>query len=93
MGELGDLTDRAHYNMGALAAMLGIDTVVAVGTQAGRIAGGVSLSGGEVLCFDTTEEALPALRQQLRPGTAMLVKASHAMRFGQLVDRLRGDYD
>ena len=25
MGELGDLTDQAHYNMGALAAMLGIE--------------------------------------------------------------------
>ncbi len=25
MGELGDLTEQAHYNMGALAAMLGID--------------------------------------------------------------------
>ena len=27
MGELGDLTAQAHYNMGALAAMLGIDFV------------------------------------------------------------------
>ena len=27
MGELGDLTDQAHYNMGALAAMLGIRNV------------------------------------------------------------------
>ncbi|MCI8910317.1 MAG: UDP-N-acetylmuramoyl-tripeptide--D-alanyl-D-alanine ligase [Oscillibacter sp.] len=93
MGELGDLTDQAHYNMGALAAMLGIDMVVAVGSKADRIADGVSLSGGTVLCFDTTEEALPALREQLGPDTTMLVKASHAMRFGQLVDRLRGIYE
>ena len=93
MGELGDLTDRAHYNMGALAAMLGIDIVIAVGTQAGRIADGVSLSGGEVLCFDTAEEALPAVRRHLTAGTAMLVKASHAMHFEQLVDQLKGQYD
>ncbi len=93
MGELGDLTDQAHYNMGALAAMLGIDLVVAVGTKADRIADGVSLSGGTVLCFDTAEEALPALREQLEPGTTMLVKASHAMHFGQLVDQLRGIYE
>ena len=36
MGELGDLTDQAHYNMGALAAMLGIDEVVAIGARALR---------------------------------------------------------
>ena len=93
MGELGDLTDQAHYNMGALAAMLGIDFVVAIGSKAVKIADGAAESGGEVLHFSTKEEALPELRAQLEPGTAMLVKASHAMNFGQLVDQLRGAYD
>lgn len=93
MGELGDLTDQAHYNMGALAAMLGIDFVVAIGSKAVKIADGAAESGGEVLHFSTKEEALPELRAQLEPGTAMLVKASHTMNFGQLVDQLRGAYD
>ncbi len=35
MGELGDLTtDQAHFNAGALAAMLGIDFVIAIGSKA-----------------------------------------------------------
>ena len=89
MGELGDLVDRAHYNMGALAAMLGIDLVVAIGEKAALIADGAAQSGGSVLHCQTTEEALPELRRQLGNSTAMLVKASHAMGFGQLVDRLR----
>ena len=89
MGELGDLVDRAHYNMGALAAMLGIDLVVAIGEKAALIADGAAQSGGSVLHFQTKEEALPELRRQLGNSTAMLVKASHAMGFGQLVDRLR----
>ena len=93
MGELGDLTDQAHYNMGALAAMLGIDFVAAIGPKAERIAEGAAESGGQVLHFSTREEALPELRQQLSPGTAMLVKASHAMHFEQLVEQLRGTYE
>ncbi|MCF2664184.1 UDP-N-acetylmuramoyl-tripeptide--D-alanyl-D-alanine ligase [Oscillibacter valericigenes] len=93
MGELGALTDQAHYNMGALAAMLGIDFVAAIGEKAARIADGTAQSGGEVLHFSTKEEALKTLKEELRPGTAMLVKASHAMHFGALVDALQEDYD
>lgn len=93
MGELGELTDQAHYNMGALAAMLGIDFVAAVGEKAVRIADGAAQSGGETLHFADQEEALKTLKEELKPGTAMLVKASHAMHFGQLVDALREDYD
>ncbi len=92
MGELGELGDRAHYNMGALAAMLGVDLVFAIGggDRAGRIADGVAQSGGSVLYFPTKEEALPELRQQMKPpGTVMLAKASHAMKFEWLVERLR----
>lgn len=93
MGELGDLTDQAHYNMGALAAMLGIDFVAAIGAKAVKIADGAAQSGGDVLHFSTKEEAIAELKEQLGPGTAMLVKASHAMHFGQLVDQLREAYD
>ena len=93
MGELGELTEQAHYNMGALAAMLGIDVIAAIGTKAAKIADGAAQSGGEVLYFETKEEALDALRGQLEPGTAMLLKASHAMEFGRLVEKLQADYD
>ena len=93
MGELGELTDQAHYNVGALAAMLGIDCVVAIGAKARRIADGTEMNGGEVLYFKTVDEALGTVLDQLKPGTAMLVKASHAMRFSTLVDQLRGSYD
>ena len=93
MGELGELTEQAHYNMGALAAMLGIDFVAAIGEKAEKIADGTAQSGGEVLHFATKEEAMGTLRQQLCPNTAMLVKASHAMHFGDVVEALRREYD
>ena len=93
MGELGELTGQAHYNVGALAAMLGIDCVVAIGKKASRIADGTEMNGGEVLYFETVDEAVGTVLDQLQPGTAMLVKASHAMHFNALVDQLRGTYD
>ncbi len=92
MGELGDIGNRAHYNMGALASMLGIDLVFAIGSgeRAGRIADGAAQSGGSVQYYPTKEEALPELRRQMgADGTVMLVKASHAMKFGWLVEQLQ----
>jgi len=93
MGELGDLTAQAHYNIGALAAMLGIDVIAAIGEKAVKIADGAAMSGGEVLHFATKEEAIETLRARFGEGSAVLVKASHAMHFGELVDRLRENYD
>ena len=93
MGELGDLTDQAHYNIGALAAMLGVDQVFAIGEKAARIADGTADSGGSVLHFGTKEEALQELTEQFTENSAMLVKASHSMHFGMLVERLCQYYD
>ncbi len=93
MGELGGLTDQAHYNVGALTAMLGVDFVAAIGEKAARIADGAAESGGSVLHFSTMEEAAAELREQLGPDTAMLVKASHAMHFERIVEQLKEAYD
>jgi len=91
MGELGAIGDQAHYNMGALASMLGIDLVFAIGSgeRAGRIADGAAQSGGSVQYYPTKEEALPELRRQFGQGTVMLVKASHAMKFERLAEELQ----
>ena len=89
MGELGDLTEQAHFNAGALAAMLGIDFVVAIGSKAVKIADGAAMGGAEVLHFATREEAMPTLREQLHPHTTMLIKASHAMHFEEIVKELQ----
>ena len=86
MGELGDLTPEAHYNIGALAAMLGIDQVVAIGQKAEKIAEGVRDGGGSVLHFPDKPSAQPELLRQFGPGTVALVKASHfSMHFEVLV--------
>ncbi|MBR3570046.1 MAG: UDP-N-acetylmuramoyl-tripeptide--D-alanyl-D-alanine ligase [Oscillibacter sp.] len=92
MGELGGYAKQAHYNMGALTSMLGIDYVVAIGPRAVDIADGATQNGGDAIHFDTKEAAMDELKRQLEPNSAMLVKASHAMNFGQIVTELTNAY-
>ena len=85
MGELGRLSSDAHREAGALAARLGLDQVIAIGEKARLMAQG---AGNIALHFGTVEQAMPAVREALTPGTAMLVKASHAMEFHRIVEAL-----
>ena len=84
MGELGDLTEQAHRDMGELTRALGLDTVVAVGPKAKAIQD----ANPDVLWFPTVAEALSAIRAAFTAGTAVLVKASHAMHFTDIVKDL-----
>lgn len=85
MGELGRLSSDAHREAGALAARLGLDQVIAIGEKARLMAQG---AGNIALHFATVEQAMPAIQETLTPGTAMLVKASHAMEFHRIVEAL-----
>ena len=92
--DLDESVERAkEYISGALAAMLGIDFVIAIGSKAARIADGAAMSGGDVVHFATKEAALQTVKEQLQPHTSMLIKASHAMRFDSLVEELKKTYD
>ena len=84
MGELGDLTEQAHRDMGTLARTLGLNTVVAIGPKAKAIQD----ANPDALWFPTVTEALPAIRAAFTAGTAVLVKASHAMHFTDIVKDL-----
>ena len=83
MGELGQLTTQAHRDMGALTRRLGL-TAVAVGEKMHAL----TETDPQAQWFATVEEAMPAIRQLFTPGTAVLVKASHAMHFERIVKEL-----
>ena len=83
MGELGQLTAQAHRDMGALTRELGL-TAVAVGEKMHAL----TETDPQAQWFATVEEAMPAIRQLFTPGTAVLVKASHAMHFERIVKEL-----
>ena len=83
MGELGQLTAQAHRDMGALTRRLGL-AAVAVGEKMRAL----TETDPQAQWFATVEEAMPAIRQLFTPGTAVLVKASHAMHFERIVKEL-----
>lgn len=85
MNELGAVSEQAHRRVGELTAELGLTAVVAIGPKSAALAAGAK---GEVYYFDTVAAALPTVKKLLDEDTAMLVKASHAMEFGSLVQEL-----
>ena len=71
--------------MGRTTARLGLDAVIAIGPKAAAIA---ETAGPRAQHFAAIEEALPALHREFTPGTAVLVKASHAMHMETIVKEL-----
>ncbi|MBQ5987380.1 MAG: UDP-N-acetylmuramoyl-tripeptide--D-alanyl-D-alanine ligase, partial [Clostridia bacterium] len=89
MGELGDDGPRLHRETGRIAAESGVDALYACGTLAREIADGAREAGlNETRHFDTLEELLAALPGQFQPGDCVLVKASHAMAFENVISVL-----
>ena len=84
MRELGENSPALHRMTGAYAASL-CDEVVACGPESEPIAAG---AGKGTKWYPTLEELLGALPGHIRPGDAVLVKASRAMGFEAVVERL-----
>jgi UDP-N-acetylmuramoyl-tripeptide--D-alanyl-D-alanine ligase len=90
MRELGEAHERGHREVGAAAASLA-DMVVVVGDEAIGIAAGAASLGEAVVAVQDRDAALSALRDRLRPGDAVLVKASRGAELELLVESLVGD--
>ncbi len=89
MGELGEVSVRAHTETGALAVELGIDEIVAIGPKSRDMAVG---GGSRVRHFETLEAAMDTVCALFTPGTTALVKASHSMEFGKIAKKLEETY-
>ena len=85
MKELGELTGRAHRDVGALCATLGIDRVIAVGEYAKDIA---AAAGDKAEWFTDVETAADAAKREFTVGSVLLCKASHSMHFEKIVEEL-----
>lgn len=91
MGELGDAARDAHLDLGRFVVRLDISRLVAVGAEAGGIHAGAVLEGSwgeESVHVDDVEQAAALLREQLRPGDVVLVKASRAAGLERVADAL-----
>lgn len=90
MGELGENEMELHYETGVHAANQGIDLVCAIGDLAKAIAEGASSVGNtEALWFETKADFLASMKEIIKDGDNVLVKASHGMHFPEIVDALQ----
>ena len=81
MAELGDDGPAEHDRLGRLAARLGVSRLIAVGEQARPIERGAALEGfadGGSSWVPDAETAIAVLREELRSGDVVLVKASRS---------------
>ena len=81
MAELGLSSAPAHVEVGAYAASLGVAGLIAVGDEAAPVldgARGVRSWHGEAAAVPDGAAAVELLRDQLKPGDVVLVKASRA---------------
>lgn len=79
MLELGDTSCASHEQLGALAAACGLDGLVTYGSEAKRTAVVAAAKGVQTVHAATHAEAAEALAKWVRPGDAVLVKASRGM--------------
>ena len=91
MAELGDIAAESHAEAGRLAAEAGAALVVAVGDGAAPVLGGARATAGwqgETLAAPDPQAAVEALRNRVRPGDVVLVKASKSAGLWEVADGL-----
>lgn len=89
MLELGDVAVQAHREIGAAAARLGIDVLIAAGGFARFLAEGArqgGLDAGNVFEAETAVDAARLLREHSRAGDTVLVKGSRGMRMETVLE-------
>ncbi len=88
MLELGEATEAAHLTVGALVHSTGVDRLITRGPLARRIARGASDSGmasERIRATISNRDALQALLDWLKPGSAVLIKGSRGMAMEEIV--------
>ncbi|HEX6448773.1 MAG TPA: UDP-N-acetylmuramoyl-tripeptide--D-alanyl-D-alanine ligase [Trebonia sp.] len=96
MAELGDIDAASHVEAGRLAAQAGVATLVAVGDDAHPVLDGAREQAnwhGEAIAVPDASSAVTALRNLLRPGDVVLIKASKAAGLGEVADGLLAETD
>jgi UDP-N-acetylmuramoyl-tripeptide--D-alanyl-D-alanine ligase len=85
MNELGREAASLHAEMGQMARSMGIHHLLALGTVTPAA---VEAFGADAAWFPNHAELLPALRELLRPGTAVLVKGSRSQHMEDILTGL-----
>lgn len=83
MKELGENERALHREVGEYAAKSGVSVLITVGELARELANGCE--GVEKYSYDTVDEALEEIEDVLHKDDVVLVKASHSMKFENIV--------
>jgi UDP-N-acetylmuramoyl-tripeptide--D-alanyl-D-alanine ligase len=92
MLELGPAEAEAHRELGAAAARAGLGWLAAFGPRsraAAEAARGAGLAGGAAFHTEDVAALTAFVKERLRPGDVLLVKASRGMKLERLVEALR----
>jgi UDP-N-acetylmuramoyl-tripeptide--D-alanyl-D-alanine ligase len=96
MAELGDIADASHAEAGLLAARAGVTGLIAVGEGAAPVLTGARAQpgwAGEAIAVPNASAAIDILRNRLRPGDVVLVKASKSAGLWEVADGLLAEVD
>jgi UDP-N-acetylmuramoyl-tripeptide--D-alanyl-D-alanine ligase len=91
MAELGDHSLSAHREVGAAAALLGVDRLIVVGTAASALADGAVEAGLDPTCVTVVDDdgaAIRVLEAELAPHDVLLVKASRSANLQRVAEAL-----
>lgn len=89
MKELGTNSKQLHIDTGKYVANKNIDVLVAVGDEAKYIAEGAENPNTRVYYFKTIDEFVDNMKYIVHKNDTVLVKASHSMKFENIVKALR----
>lgn len=88
MRELGSEEERAHEAIGERAGAE-VDLLFTIGDLGARIGEVAAATGAEAVHIENKAEAANVVAERLRPGDAILIKASNALHLETVVDELK----
>jgi len=92
MLELGEYTEELHRKVGVEVAKSKIDILITVGEFSKNIAKEAeSLGTKEVYQFNTREDCIKKINEIVKKEDCILLKASNAMKFGEISEYLQGE--
>jgi UDP-N-acetylmuramyl pentapeptide synthase len=87
MAELGSQSEQGHREVGLMAALLGIDRLIALGESGREIADAARAAGlTKSVSVDSAAEAAELLCELTQPGDLVLVKGSRAARTERVLE-------
>ena len=88
--EMGEHAPSAHYGLAEYVKDAGVDVLVTAGENMKNLARGAKEQGvNEIHAFDKTLEACNFVKDALKEGDAVLIKASHGMRFEEVYNAIK----